>query len=146
MLNIGIRYILNRVEPDNGKKAGIPSPLTPREGVLIKSLMALNANLDNAIRLRPGNTQQYKPGLRLTLVERRALGLTDLTGDQPGGASDAPAIAAAHRQNHALRLTGIENGFIPGHINHPAVPVPECDLIRFATAQSQMSDVQSPPG
>src|SRR5512134_2800107 len=115
------------------------------KGVAVELVMALDADLERAVGQRPGNAEEHVAVGELPPVQRDACPLIDLTRQQLRGTGDAAAVATAIGQRHALRLQRVEQRPVPIDSERRAAPVgkPDRDLRH---SQSQISEVQSPPG
>jgi len=107
--------------------------------------MAFNADIQYAVGKGARDAEQHVALAELTPVQGHGRALLDPARQQLRRARDAPAVAAAVGQRHALRLQRVEQRHAPIDTEGGAVPVGKRDR-ELSHPQSQISEVQSPPG
>ena len=114
-----------------------------KEGVAVKLVVTLDADLKGAIAHWPGNAQNDITIVDLPVVQRHLRRLINLTTDQLGGTANAATILAAVGQVDALLAQAQQEWLAVIDGKGRAAAIGENDGV---DRQIQISLVQSPPG
>ncbi len=114
------------------------------ERVAVEFVVAFHADIEGAVRQRPGHAENDVAVVELAVVERHLLRLIDVAGSQLRGAGDATAVSTAVREIDAMLLQGFEQRAGGVDLEGRSALIGNGD--GPGSHQSQMSLVQSPPG
>jgi len=114
-----------------------------KEGIAVKFVVALNADLKGAVAHWAGNAQNDIAIVDLAVVQGDLRLLIDFAADQFGRAGYAAAIHAAIRQVDALLAQAQQERLAVIDLKGSTATIGENDGV---DGQTQISLVQSPPG